>query len=235
LRTTLRTPRGHLVNIVTRDDTADLSIVHGMYLSDEYGLRDLPPDLEGWALDIGSHIGSIAIALALDYSRLRVIAVEPLPENVEVIRENVAANGLEERVRVEHAALTTFDGMTVVYGDYKTIVGMDAAYVRDNRYIGGMSRGENEATAYDVRAVTLSTLLADIDEVAFTKTDCEGCEWAMFADPAVVKLRYIVGEYHDGTENTVASALLATHELTTMPAGMEGDSGIGLFGAERRA
>ena len=228
----------HGVRLYAREGTSDKSVIHSTSIHDEYGIADL--DLEGWALDVGAHIGSVCIPLAAMNPRLRVLAVEALPENVELMRRNIEANGLTENVIPVHAALSDHDGETVIYGDYRTAKGLEDSYVLANRWIGGIARGphlpEFEATAYTVRAVTLTTLLADIDEVAWAKFDCESSEWFAFADPAIVKLRTIVGEYHDRTENDLFEALHLTHEVTTMPASPESPDtgGIGMFWAERR-
>lgn len=223
-----------------RDGTSDLSVINSTAINDEYGLRDLPP-LSGWALDIGAHIGSVCIPLAVGHPDLSIIAVEPLPENVAVLRQNIASNRnlIGDRLHVYEAAISDHDGEVVVHGDFRHVKGLDDDYVLTNRWIGGVARGPHyptyEATAYSVRAITLSTLLDGIDEVAFTKTDCETGEWLLFADPAVAKLRYIVGEYHDRNEDALFEALHATHEVTTKPAAPETETGgIGMFWAERR-
>lgn len=223
-----------------REDSSDLSIINSTAIHDEYGLHELPP-LSGWALDIGAHIGSVCIPLALDHPALKVIAVEALADNVEVLRENVRDNGLADRVIVVHKAIETFDGLTQVWSRFRNIAGTTDIFLYHNRYIGNIynkpgKHPDAEFHVEDVEAVTLSTLLKDheVDEVVYTKTDCEGGEWALLADPAVSKLRTIVGEYHDKTENDLFEVLHATHHVTTFPAAHEEDSGIGMFWAERR-
>jgi len=223
-----------------REDSSDLSVINSTMLHDEYGLKDLPP-LSGWALDIGAHIGSVTVPLALDHPDLRIIAVEALSDNVEVLRENVANNDLTDRVIVKHAAIAAENGFTEVWSHFKKIEGVADPFLYDNRFIGNIynkpgKHPEAEFHRETVEGITLSTLLEDYDilDVVFTKTDCEGGEWALLEDPAVAALHYIVGEYHDRTENDLFETLHLTHDVTTFPAAEEHDGGIGLFWAVAR-
>jgi len=223
-----------------REDSSDLSVINSTAIHDEYDLHELPP-LDGWALDVGAHIGSVCIPLALDHPSLTVLAIEALADNVEMLEKNVTDNGLEGRVLVLHRAIGDFDGPTSVWSRFKNIEGVADPYLYDNRFIGNIynkpgKHPEAEYHTEEVESITLSTLLDGygITEVAFTKTDCEGGEWALLEDPAVDRLRYIVGEYHDRTENDLYETLHATHEVTTWPAAEEHDAGIGLFMAVTR-
>jgi FkbM family methyltransferase len=218
-----------------RDDTSDQSIINSTVINDEYDLHELPP-LTGWALDVGAHIGSVTIPLAFDHPDLRILAIEALADNCEVLQQNVDANGLGDRITVLNRAIETFDGVTQVWSHFRNIEGTSDPFLYHNRFIGNIYNkpGKHPDAEYhveDVEAVTLTSLLTEygIDEVAYTKTDCEGGEWALFADPAVGRLLYIAGEYHDRTEDGLYEALHRTHEVTTFPAAEEHDSGIGLF------
>ena len=99
----LRTPRGNPATLMARDDTSDLSVigstfagVAGSPLVDEYGLKNTY--ITGRFVDVGAHIGSVTVAVLLDNPNATAICVEPIPENVAVLREN------ERRARKEQAA-----------------------------------------------------------------------------------------------------------------------------------
>lgn len=192
------TPGGRTAHFVVRDGTTDADMVSGMLRTDEYRLKGR--DLSGWALDIGAHIGCVSVLLALDYPDLRVVAVEPVPENAEQARENVRLNHLEERVTVlcQAAAGPGVAEQVVSYG-YRHYEGIGDGYTSAHRFVGGMfaSRGDPEFSP-SVPAVSLDALLSrfGIAEVALLKIDCEGCEWGFLDTPAVAKVRTIVGEYH---------------------------------------
>jgi len=66
----------------------------------------------GWTvIDVGAHIGYMTLLMARSVGESgRVIAFEPLPENVVSLRKNIALNGLDARVLVEHAAVAEVSG-----------------------------------------------------------------------------------------------------------------------------
>jgi FkbM family methyltransferase len=105
-------------------------------------------------LDIGANIGMISCSLAVRRPDLRIIAVEPVPQNVECLRKNIVSNGIKN-VHVVHAAASSRRGSinVNVNGPWSVVV-------------------ENgEAT---VPAVTLDDFIADAP--AFIKIDVEGWE-----------------------------------------------------------
>ena len=218
---TFDTPRGNTARFHAREGTSDLSVLHSTYLHDEYGLADVTAS--GYALDIGAHIGSVAIALALDNPDLTVLAVEPLQDNVDVLVRNVAENGLADRVIVVKAAIAGQDGETQVAS---LTEGAD-------RWIGGLARpgripiDQGNVVLHDVEAITLSRLIAELPEVAFAKMDCEACEWYIFADPALSKLKRIHGEFHDRYADEVVDILWDTHDVTIL----KNEGTLGLFRA----
>ncbi|WP_456482138.1 FkbM family methyltransferase [Methanopyrus sp.] len=51
------------------------------------------------AFDVGANIGYYAILTALASRRSRVYAIEPIRENLELLRENIALNNLDNKVK----------------------------------------------------------------------------------------------------------------------------------------
>src|SRR6266550_4558625 len=101
---TVQSPRGNDVTVHYREDTSDLSTIGSSFrlwgnLVDEYQLGSLPP-LTGLAIDVGAHIGTVTLALLADHPDLRVTAVEPLPDNLDVLRASLAENGWTDRATV---------------------------------------------------------------------------------------------------------------------------------------
>lgn len=230
-----RTPKGNVARYSGRPDTNDGALIGGIVAEDEYGLVDLPT-LTGWAIDIGAHIGTVAVALALDHPDLRIVAVEALPENVEVLRENVRRNGLEDRVFVEQAAAAAeyeTEPVDIVYG-WTSSLNQPDHYMHDSRYIGGMV-GANE-TSRTVACTPLSLgTIADrygIHDIALLKIDCEGCEWFVLQSPLVARCALIWGEMHVGRHGDAArlrALLEPTHKVT-----MDDSLVVALFRAVRR-
>ena len=225
----------HPVEFLTRNDTNDAALVVGIIGADEYGLGALPR-LSGVAIDIGAHIGTVALALAVDHPDLRVIAVEVVPENVEVLRANVIHNKLEGRVQViEAAAAAPGDETVEVLWGYRTAgtsQTLDQAYVDDSRFIANIfDKYDSDGDTHTVKAVSLDQIMDGIDRVALLKIDCEGCEWAFLRSPRVADCDRIIGEFHneDGLAG-ITRLLGATHEVKQTG----GASDIGTFLAVAR-
>jgi len=231
---TFRTPNGTAATFLCRDTTVDHIAVDAMLTHDEYGFKGR--HFEGWAIDVGSHVGSIAVLLALDNPALQVVAIEAVPENAELIVLNAEKNGVADRVHVVHAAASKHNRTEFITYDYKTIPGTADDYVVGNRFIGGLWRQHqgHGGNKVKVKAVSLKRILADygIDEVAILKIDCEGCEWAFLTDAASnAKVLEMVGEWHDLQPPAITALLEATHDVEIL----KDDGGIGLFRAVKNA
>ena len=72
------------------------------------GLEAFPPD--AWILDVGAHHGIYAVAALHRYPRSRLIAVEPDPDGVTLLRDNLAINGFQDRAEIVHGSVATQDG-----------------------------------------------------------------------------------------------------------------------------
>ena len=228
----LRTPRGRAIFFKIRLDTNDGALAYAIVTGDEYALGGLPP-MSGLAIDIGAHIGSVAIPLAIDHPDLRVIAVEPVPENAVVLRTNIEFNGLTDRVTVvEAAASAPGRRREKLLWEYRSAGNEPPDYVRDSRYIANIyDAAHSDADAHQVEAVSLDKLMAGEERLRLLKIDCEGCEWQVLTSPRVPDIDYIVGEWHNGPRFAGISELLErTHDVTIL----RGNEDIGLFRAVRR-
>jgi FkbM family methyltransferase len=229
----VHTARGNLVKMAYREGTSDLGTIGATFrlwgkLEDEYDLAGLPDDLSGVAIDIGAHIGTVALALLADHPRLKVIAVEPLAENVEMIAKSAAENGLADRLTILHAGISDTDTATV---DWNWRATTNEGYWRTNRFIGNVMTdpGMAHETAV-VPGVSLKSLMPKGERVPFLKIDCEGCEWVALKDPAVKRIDRIAGEYHGFPGPDGLEAMLGkTHVVTHVPEGA-----CGMFRAVKR-
>lgn len=214
------TPAGRPGKLAVRDGTSDLSVALSTLSSrewtgdDEYKLRGHP--FKGTFVDIGAHIGAVSLAVLLDHP-VTAILVEPVAENVELLRETIVANGLASRARIVQAAVGTD---TIQIGSDK-----------DDRYVANL--GYNDGERRKVKTITLPALVKRAGGyIDALKTDCEGGEWGLFASGGLKDVGYIFGEWHgrnrdfSGPERLHA-ALDPTHEITRLT----DMGGIGLFWA----
>lgn len=117
-----------------------------------------------WVIDVGANIGTSTIEFAA--AGYRVLAIEPVPSNVSILRRNLDVNGLADRVNVVEAAVAQRAGAVSMHG---TTHGTGRVIEEDPHQSG-----------WRVRAAPLSTLLEEADlrteEIALVWSDCEGSE-----------------------------------------------------------
>ena len=216
---TFRTPRGREVEMSYREDTNDFNVLRSCLDEDEYALREL--SLSGRALDIGAHIGGVTVALAIDNPELHVVAVEAVPPNVDLLRENVERNGLSERVTIIHAAAGK-SGVVKWAFEGSGDVGSHNAFV--GNALLALPVEAHETTTLPTRS--LASLVGD--GVEFVKIDCEGCEWDMLT-PSLSRVARMHGEWHptDGhTRQDIAAALTKAGFTFTFSGPLAGPGGF---------
>jgi FkbM family methyltransferase len=209
-----RTPGGHEARMTYRVGTNDWNTLWASLNEDEYRL---PRGLSGRAVDVGGYLGSVGIALALDNPDLAVTIIEPVPPNVDLIRENVALNGLGDRVTVIAGAVGKGgESVDVWYGYTGTEAAEHHGFVGNSTlaYDANHKMLPHETVTYT--AIGLRDLIAEYGPLEFVKVDTEGAEWAFLSgDLSVVKT--IVGEWHPvrgHTQDDLAAILVRTHDVT---------------------
>jgi len=212
-----------------REGTADWNNLTSSMTEDEYGLGGLA--LSGVALDIGAYIGGVTVGLLADHPDLSVVSVEPIPENLALLRANAEPS---DRLRIVAGAV----GHGEIRYDYEGDDGRVDDFAGQHRYYGNTfgfdlyCAGRPHKTV-NAPVVTLSDLVPE-GEIALCKIDCEGGEYGFLDDPGVGRIRLIVGEWHPndgGSPDAIRALLSATHHVTIYP---HPASGPGNFRAVRR-
>jgi FkbM family methyltransferase len=134
-------------------------------------------------LDLGANVGYASVYLALRHPTARVIAVEPEPSNVVLLRRNVAAL---PRVDVVEGAAWPRSGRVSLQDPGKGQWGM---------------RVQADGETGNVRAVTIAELLerVDVDWIDLVKIDIEGSERELFSENTgwLERVGVLVLELHD--------------------------------------
>jgi len=163
-------------------------------------------------LDVGANVGLVTIPLALAAGATgRVIAVEPLHENIERLERNVEANGLSNVTVVEAAA-------GVEDGEIELNVAGDPAFASIDTITKHRATGTRIVTCRG-----LDSLWAEFGRprVALVKVDVEGAE-LLVLDGAAELLRtcrpVLLVEADPGDAAAAVAAHLADYAETT-PAG----------------
>jgi FkbM family methyltransferase len=229
------TPNGHEACFALREGTNDYNVVYSINGADEYLLAGR--SFEGWALDLGSHIGAVAIALALDNADLRVVAVEPVPDNIALIEQNAQRNDLS-RVEVLPAAIGAPGTRTIVRFGFRT----DDGLFDHHAWIGNaaMVYADPPPEPHDELEVGCVDLLELRDKVfageppSFVKIDVEGGEWDALEQLVALGAPRVIGEWHPVLGHTRADTLREAFEAAGYRVELDGpESGPGLFVATR--
>lgn len=182
-------PNGATVRMEVRDGTNDHNVCYSVLTEDEY---QLPTGLTGTAIDVGAHIGSATVALLERNPDLHVVAIEPVPENVELLRRNTAPYA--DRVTIIEGAA----------GSGPQRIGYNwrgGETERVHRFIANQHfPASTEHDELTVPGVTLSELVERFGPIAFLKIDAEGAEREFLDDPAREQVERIAGEWHHGPE-----------------------------------
>jgi FkbM family methyltransferase len=234
-----RTPNGAPIRFAYRENTNDWNTINScMFENDEYLLRGRP--IEGDAVDVGGYLGSVGVTIAVDNPMARVLIVEPVPDNADLIRQNADMNGVGDRV-------TVFEGAVGKTGQKTSEIRfryVGDANLEHHAFVGNTSLaydtgGDTPHETLDVETLGVAELLNrfGIAEPVFLKIDCEGGEWAFLDAPArdLRRLPYIIGEAHPvrgHSAKDIHALLDKTHSVTL--SGPNQDPGPCGFVAVRR-
>ena len=148
---------------------------------------------DGWTvIDIGAAIGEFSVFAAFGRPNTRVIAYEPFIESVELLRENLLLNNLEN-VKVIPKAVWKKTGR----------INLDLSHQEPLKITStdGLKKGK-DIRHIRVQAISLKEVLKSnhLKAVDLVKLDCEGAEFDILLDSDPVTIRSfkrIVMEYHD--------------------------------------
>lgn len=182
---TLETRDGLKIRI--RGNIWDARIVREMYVRRDY-LQHIILPAAPVVIDIGGYIGDFTI-YAAKYLNARVYVFEPTAENYALLLENVAINGLQDRITAFNAAVSNAGSITLNVQKQEE----GEIHVSAHRY------GESEKRV--VPAYLPERILADngLEHVDLLKIDCEGGEYEIFPllTPAILaRIGNVVFEYH---------------------------------------
>lgn len=122
-------------------------------------------------LNAGASLGWYALLASQCGDNISVTCYEPLPENLRLLRKNVALHNLEKRVQVKACALSDTAGKVKLYTDKHNLSLSELRPYKDN-----LSEQEVECSTLDNEFKMLQT--ADLPQVVML--DVQGCEQKVF-------------------------------------------------------
>ncbi|KKQ27427.1 MAG: FkbM family methyltransferase [Candidatus Magasanikbacteria bacterium GW2011_GWC2_37_14] len=194
-----------LLNI-SYQSKADLSVIEEFFIDKMYrSLDKIIPSLTYPILDIGAHIGCFSLFANALNSKIKIIALEPEPNNFKLLKENLKVNHCKNVTAAQQAVIPNCHPEFISGSP-----GMLKPVQHDNKttilYLNTDSH--NHSTFYEtentleVPATTLENLISKskLEKISLLKMDIEGAEFEIFKNTCVEtwsKIQYIVVEYHE--------------------------------------
>ncbi len=154
-------------------DPADDYILDGVLVKQRevYFPPELSNAVEPLILDIGAHHGIVAVEMLRRNPGARLIAVEPNPAAVQLLKKNITANSVDNRAEIMAVAIGSANGTACLRFSKEGSWG-------DSTFIGGNE--QSYGTEYiEVPSVTVSTLLCKRTP-DIIKCNAEGAEFEFF-------------------------------------------------------
>lgn len=167
----------------------DAWVIKETILDRQYEQAGVPLQ-DGWTVvDIGAALGDYAVWAARQIPYGRLIAAEPFPKSVEVMRRNLRANQVNN-VEIFEGAVSASNGVTSLKVVGKIVQNSTAS-------------AANEGTPLTVETLSLEGLLNKflIHSCDYLKMDCEGGEYDILfsaSSETLSKVHRICMEVHDG-------------------------------------
>lgn len=172
--------------IFVRPNRGDLFILYEVLAREAYAIPSgrLDPKEVNTILDCGANIGLTSIYFAQKYPQARIIAIEPDPENVEILKANVS--GIDRIIPIRAA---------VVGGRSRPVYLSSDQPAYGNR----ISSSDFGTRGVEVPGLTIFDICRrnNIEKVDLLKVDIEGAEQEVFAAPDFLRMvRMVAIELH---------------------------------------
>jgi FkbM family methyltransferase len=183
----------------------DEIVIKEIWEEDVYEVKETRLNRGGVVIDIGANIG--AFSLYASYYGATVYAIEPEPNNLQALKNNIRLNDKENQVYVCPYAISDYKG-TVIISDQ----GGDSTIV------------DSDISGAEVEVMPLDNFFAlyHINEVDVLKIDVEGAEPEIILGASkenLQKCKYITMEFDHRTGNRLGEMtqkLSETHHVRTM-------------------
>ncbi|EIQ5547882.1 FkbM family methyltransferase [Escherichia coli] len=139
-------------------------------------------------LDIGANVGAFAIRAHREWPAAHVICYEPMPFNVDKLRQNVDAEWCQ-----------------IVPCAVRERTGVDDIYLGDMFVTGGFRKGTRQT---DTRISVSCVAASEIPPCDLIKIDTEGCEVEILANLDLTKTKAILLEHHSKSDAATIKKML---------------------------
>lgn len=160
---------------------------------------DTPPQR---IVDVGAHIGVSTLYFAKHFPTAQIVAVEPNPLVLPVLKQNLWDNQLESRVEVVSVAVALDAGQTELFHQPNLNDWQINANLSPTAW-----QGDRLHSSSPVQTITLASLLDQPTDLL--KIDIEGTEVAVLArsKKQLINVNQAFIEFHPKADNTLAELL----------------------------
>jgi FkbM family methyltransferase len=171
-----------------REGTTDRFIIWEVWKLKEYDKKTFEIHSNDVIVDIGAQIGAFSVFASQKAPLGHVYSYEPIPENFQLLKENISINKLKNVTCCQRAVLST-TGDEMMYVE-KFNSGGHSKYQRRNN------------SAIKIKSVTLKDIFETnkINRINLLKIDVEGSEYEIILETQkkyLDKIDKIIMEYHD--------------------------------------
>jgi FkbM family methyltransferase len=209
-------------------------MIHEVFVEETY----TPGGVQDWVrpgatvVDLGANIGVFALFAAAVHPSVRVIAAEPSPPNLALLRENAALNRMGN-VAIHAVAAAGRTGQRHLRIEANGVC---------NSLCPAEAPPTGDGAGAEVEAMSLADLFAraGVDHCHLLKVDIEGSEYeTLFAAPPALLARVdaITAEYHDDLvahDGAELREFLRRHGFATRLQPSSDRPGTGMLYARRR-
>lgn len=139
--------------------SSDYYAMCAVFIDDIYKIEEI--NSPSVILDIGANIGTFTILAAKKFPHAKIIAVEPEPDNIEMLKKNIELNQIKN-VEIRNVAVSSGYGMAKFYID------------KDQPSAHTLHGDPNDKNRESIEVKTVP--LSDFGRIDAVKIDCEGAE-----------------------------------------------------------
>ncbi len=223
---------------------ADLSVIEEIFLDKMYrATEEIIKNLQHPVLDIGAHIGCFSIYASILNPQIKIIALEPEPNNFELLKQNIKINHCQNIIVKQYAVIhyhpERSEGSRPSRGSSSLAVPQNDD-TKATLYLNPDSH--NHSTFYQtensikVPATTLENLILKnkLNKIGLLKIDIEGAEFQIIKNLEKNiwdKIQYLAIEYHEFENNKRADLenIIRTHGFSLEHFPNHFDKRFGLF------
>jgi len=173
-----------------------MSVIDEFFVDKMYrSLESIISNIQYPILDIGAHIGVFSLYAHILNQKIKIIALEPHPDNVKLFQKNISLNNIQNIELLPYALTHTPETTTTLL-------------VSENTHNHTISQEHTNTSAQKqikVPAITLEKLIkqSKLDTIGLLKIDIEGAEFGILENMRDVwnKIQHIAVEYHDDQKN----------------------------------